>query len=100
MVVLNCRLPWQDRSESLHERRLEEVRHLVGTVEKGSLESLVMLDALQRLGIAYRFEEETQSILQEQHLISTYDGHRSSLYEVALRFRLLRQEGFFVPAGT
>ncbi|XP_031389611.1 (3S,6E)-nerolidol synthase 1-like isoform X2 [Punica granatum] len=92
--------PYQGGSEGLHKRRLKEVRHLIEKVEKGSLESLVMVDALQRLGIAYPFEEEIKSILHEQHLISSFDGHpsRDSLYEVALRFRLLRQEGYYLPA--
>ncbi|XP_031394968.1 (3S,6E)-nerolidol synthase 1-like isoform X2 [Punica granatum] len=87
-------------SEGLHRRRLKEVRHLLEKVEKGSLESLVMVDALQRLGIAYHFEEEIKSILHEHLLISTFDGYPGniSLYEASLRFRLLRQEGYFMPA--
>ncbi|OWM91364.1 hypothetical protein CDL15_Pgr000308 [Punica granatum] len=91
----------QDCFESLHARTLREVRHLVGKVEKGSLESLLMADALQRLGIDYHFEEEMQSLLREQFFISTFDGHRASnnsLHEVALCFRLLLQEGYYVPA--
>ncbi|KAK4786950.1 hypothetical protein SAY86_010783 [Trapa natans] len=106
----------QERFESLHETRLEEVRNLlVGmVVEKNkcsSLESLVMVDALQRLGIDYCFQDETRSILQEHHhhhhqMMMMPTGHdclnhrTSSLYEVALRFRLLRQEGYFVPADV
>ncbi|PKI33919.1 hypothetical protein CRG98_045689 [Punica granatum] len=90
-------MPVQGGSEGLHEWRLEEARHLIEKAGKGSLESLVMVDALQRLGIAYHFEEETQILLQEQLHISTYDGHPSrssnSLYEAALCFRHLRQEG-------
>ncbi|KAK4753254.1 hypothetical protein SAY87_022052 [Trapa incisa] len=95
--------------DSMHETRLEEVKSLLieMTLEKkgSSLESLEMLDALYRLGIAYRFEEEIRSILQEHHYhhhhrptMSTGGHGTSSLYEVALRFRLLRQEGYLVPA--
>ncbi|XP_031392247.1 probable terpene synthase 4, partial [Punica granatum] len=71
-------------------------------VEQRSLESLVMVDALQRLGIAYHFEEEMQILLQEHLLISTFDGHlgNSSLYEASLRFRVLRQEGYFMSASS
>lgn len=59
-----------------------------------------MIDAVQRLGIEYLFKDEIEEILRRQYIISsTCGGHLQDLQEVALRFRLLRQEGYYVPAG-
>ena len=57
-------------------------------------------DAVQRLGVAYHFEKEIEEALQ-----NTYDNNHciddinDDLYDVALRFRLLRQQGFNISCG-
>ncbi|XP_060971030.1 (3S,6E)-nerolidol synthase 1 isoform X1 [Cannabis sativa] len=66
-------------------------------------EGLKMIDAIQRLGIDYIFEEEIDKIIQSQSAYKFFrefehDHHHQDLYDVALRFRLLRQHGLFVPA--
>ncbi|KAG6573224.1 hypothetical protein SDJN03_27111, partial [Cucurbita argyrosperma subsp. sororia] len=65
------------------------------------LEALSLIDTAHRLGIAYRFQAEIDLILQRHYAASlnldvAYANHE--LYEVALRFRLLRQGGYFVPS--
>ncbi|XP_023542184.1 (3S,6E)-nerolidol synthase 1-like [Cucurbita pepo subsp. pepo] len=65
------------------------------------LEALTLIDAAHRLGIAYRFQAEIDLILQRHYAASlnldvSYANH--DLHEVALRFRLLRQGGYFVPS--
>ncbi|XP_024164160.1 (-)-alpha-pinene synthase [Rosa chinensis] len=63
---------------------------------------LKLIDAIQRLGMAYHFEREIEESLQ--HIHATYrdrdlyrdDGH---LYDVALLFRLLRQHGYQISSG-
>ncbi|KAI4296543.1 hypothetical protein L6164_036493 [Bauhinia variegata] len=68
------------------------------------IESLSMIDSIQRLGIEHHFEEEIQAALQRQQLMfgsQTYRGNDDhELSEVALQFRLLRQEGYWVHANV
>ncbi|KAL5579186.1 hypothetical protein UlMin_011628 [Ulmus minor] len=64
-----------------------------------SLEGLNLVDAVLRLGIDYHFQGEIQTILQNQYMFFVdHDG--DELYEVALRFRLLRQGGYYVSADV
>lgn len=59
-----------------------------------------MINAVQRLGIDYYFVEEIEAILKGHY--AKYIAHGDfghQLHEVALRFRLLRQQGYYVPAG-
>ena len=59
---------------------------------------LKLIDAVERLGLSYHFEKELEGALQ--HLYTTYnDHHDEDLHDVALRFRLLRQNGFYVSCG-
>nr|AIO10966.1 TPS03 [Liquidambar formosana]AMD82311.1 alpha, beta-caryophyllene synthase [Liquidambar formosana] len=69
---------------------------------KPSLEEMILIDALQRLGVAYHFENEI-----EEAIMSIYNTHGKyesdvddDLYVVALRFRLLRQKGFSVSCDV
>jgi (3S)-linalool synthase len=67
------------------------------------LQQLVMVDAMQRLGLAYHFQEEIEVILQKQYTRSSaYSGNDDGahqLFEVSLRFQLLRQQGYPVTPG-
>lgn len=62
---------------------------------------LVFLDAIERLGVAYHFEEEIEAILHNLYT-NHYDDHsyKDDLHYVSLHFRILRQHGFFVSFGT
>ncbi len=65
------------------------------------LDQLQLIDTLQRLGLAYHFEDEIKRILMS---ISTHDSYentrmREDLYATALEFRLLRQQGYKIPQG-
>lgn len=82
-----------------HSRKLKEFKHIFSVVGGNSFEGLAVIDAVQRLGIEFLFKDEIEEILRRQYVISsTYGGHLQDLQEAALRFRLLRQEGYYVPA--
>ncbi|RLM69371.1 alpha-humulene synthase-like [Panicum miliaceum] len=72
----------------------EEVTGLFGAC-KNVTEKLNLVDTLQHLGIDHLFEEPIATTLSSIH---NTEFNSSSLHEVALRFRLLRQHGFWVSA--
>ncbi|KAI3822623.1 hypothetical protein L1987_10218 [Smallanthus sonchifolius] len=67
------------------------------------LNTLELVDDLQRLGISYHFEDEIRDLLERIHYnyYKTHDKwNRLDLNLKALGFRLLRQHGYQVPQGT
>ncbi|OMO72195.1 hypothetical protein COLO4_27754 [Corchorus olitorius] len=78
-----------------HGNRLEEVkesaRKLLAST-KDPHEQLDLIDTLQRLGVAYHFENEIKHILAQLVDPNIADDLRT----VALQFRLLRQNGIFI----
>ncbi|XP_019174262.1 PREDICTED: (+)-epi-alpha-bisabolol synthase-like [Ipomoea nil] len=73
----------------------ESVRAMLETSATKPLEQLELIDALQRLGLSRHFTHEINNILASMHVhIDKHQNNGSSLYETALLFRLLRQEGF------
>lgn len=100
---LNASPNVEDESYIKHTQKLKEVRHLLHKVKEDPFEGLVAVDALQRLGIDYHFQEEIDSILKRHYMETTYFSSRyecRDLLEVSLAFRLLRQEGYYVPTDV
>ncbi|KAL5972786.1 hypothetical protein ACLOJK_039592 [Asimina triloba] len=65
---------------------------------KDSEQEIELINDLQRLGVAYKFEEEIEEALHRIYVsYSSIDYNDLSI--VALRFRLLRQEGYNVSPG-
>ncbi|GAY34271.1 hypothetical protein CUMW_010510 [Citrus unshiu] len=81
-----------------HAKKLEAVKHILIRVgDDDPFEGLAMIDTVQRLGIDYYFQDEIEQILQRQSIVFSNHGDRhNDLQEVALRFRLLRQQGYYV----
>ncbi|RVW33173.1 Valencene synthase [Vitis vinifera] len=81
----------QQRVEDLKE---EVKRELMVAAGKPS-QHLNFIDAVQRLGMAYHFEEEIEEAIG--HIYDNYhhsDDKYDDLCNVSLRFRLLRQQGY------
>lgn len=90
---------WQISDEEM----LDRVNQLKGEVSglfeacKNVVEKMDLVDVLQHLGIDHHFKEQIATTLSSIH---RGEFNSSSLHEVALRFRLLRQHGFWVSAST
>ncbi|XP_020554155.1 germacrene-D synthase-like [Sesamum indicum] len=76
-------------------RPKEMVRKVLARTPDNSYHKLELIDAIQRLGVGYHFEEEIDKFLQFTHdTYLEYSSKDNDLRIVALRFRLLRQHGY------
>ena len=76
--------------------KLKEDICLLFNTYSNEVERMHLVDAVQRLGIEHLFGVEIDTALSDIHG-SEFSG--SSLHEVALRFRLLREHGLWVSPG-
>ncbi|KAL6283824.1 hypothetical protein ACE6H2_014753 [Prunus campanulata] len=68
---------------------------------KNSSKKLELIDEIQRFGVSRHFENEVEEVLQQIHK-NSYGGNEENdfdLFTTALRFRLLRQQGYKVSCG-
>ncbi|KAL2496218.1 Alpha-humulene/(-)-(E)-beta-caryophyllene synthase [Forsythia ovata] len=83
--------------EQERQRLKEEVKKLLVATPDYPLHKLYLIDAIQRLGIGYHFETEIENSLK--YIYDTF--HESNdLRSCALRFRLLRQQGYYVSSDV
>lgn len=87
--------PLQRSEEWMTERANQLKREINGMFEAYNtvLEKINLVDTLQHLGIDHLFEEQIVAALSS---VQSAEFNSSSLHEVALRFRLLRQQGFWI----
>ncbi|XP_057539368.1 (-)-germacrene D synthase-like isoform X1 [Amaranthus tricolor] len=88
------------REQEVRELKEEVRRKLLG-IAKDYKERLILIDVVEQLGIAYHFEDEIEANLQHIYNYSKpNDQHEDDLHFVSLRFRLLRQHGFFASSDV
>nr|QYM90043.1 terpene synthase [Phalaenopsis bellina] len=98
--------PWDDRqlqslkitsfTGDVHVKRREELKEEVKWLikEKGFADQLELFDLLQKLGVAYHFEEEIKDWLHLMKSLEEELGMTKDAYAMALYFRLSREHGF------
>ncbi|KAJ9676250.1 hypothetical protein PVL29_024985 [Vitis rotundifolia] len=87
---------WDDQFIAYTPEDEKQVEDLKEEVRRDNPSQLLnFIDAVQRLGVAYRFEREIEESLQ--HIYDRFhdvDNTDDDLYNIALQFRLLRQQGY------
>ncbi|EXC44901.1 (-)-germacrene D synthase [Morus notabilis] len=76
----------------------DEVKRMFDVAAPNPSETLQLIDAIQRLGFAYHFENEITEKLKEINKI-TLEEFNDDPHIISLWFRLLRQEGYNVSCG-
>ncbi|XP_011005622.1 PREDICTED: valencene synthase-like isoform X2 [Populus euphratica] len=90
-------LPKDKVHEAIELQEIEKLREQFTRelLASNSSQQLDLIDAIQRLGVAYHFETEIEEALQ--HIYNNRIGMEDDdLYNTALGFRLLRQHGYNV----
>ena len=78
-----------------------DVRNLLTAPETKMVDTMNLIDTLERLGISYHFENEIEDKLQQFFDLNMdyNDDEAYDLYTVALHFRLFRQHGHPISTG-
>ncbi|KAM6581833.1 hypothetical protein CsatA_005607 [Cannabis sativa] len=65
------------------------------------LETLEFIDSIQRLGVSYYFENQIEVVLKDIcNKFHEENNDDDDLYVVALRFRLVRQQGYYMSCDV
>lgn len=75
-----------------------DVRSMLTAPENNMIDTMNLIDTLERLGVSYHFQNEIEEKLQQFFDLST-DYEAYDLYTVALHFRLFRQHGHPISTG-
>ncbi|KAL0398705.1 UNVERIFIED_CONTAM: Tricyclene synthase Oc15, chloroplastic [Sesamum radiatum] len=81
-----------------YEQKIEEIRQVLQSKgEDDPSESLILVDAIQRVGLSSYYEQEIETILRTRYVdsCSCIYGYYN-LHDVSLFFRLLRQHGHYI----
>ncbi|KAL1560794.1 Trehalose-6-P synthase/phosphatase complex synthase subunit [Salvia divinorum] len=83
-------------------KQKEMVRKLLAQTPDDSTYKLELIDVIQRLGVEYHFEKEIEESLKYIHDNYKHQNNKdiNDLRTVALRFRLLRQQGYNVSCDV
>ncbi|XP_022734539.1 (+)-delta-cadinene synthase isozyme A-like [Durio zibethinus] len=85
------------KTQLQYEELKQEVRRMLATTIDKPSQKLHLIDAVQRLGVAYHFEKEIEDALENIYHVDCNDIESDDdLYTTSVRFRLLREHGFNV----
>ncbi|XP_049408724.1 sesquiterpene synthase 12-like [Solanum stenotomum] len=76
----------------------ETIRKMLVEAPEGSEEKLVLIDAMQRLGMAYHFDNEIETSIRNIFYASQQND--DNLHVASLRFRLVRQQGHYMSSDV
>ncbi|KAG5601086.1 hypothetical protein H5410_032456 [Solanum commersonii] len=76
----------------------ETTRKMLVEAPEGSEQKLVLIDTMQRLGVAYHFNNEIETSIQ--NIFDASQQNDDNLYVVSLRFRLVRQQGHYMSSNV
>ncbi|CAA2980659.1 vetispiradiene synthase 2-like [Olea europaea subsp. europaea] len=77
-----------------------EVRSTLTASQKAMVQTMNLIDTLERLGVSHHFEDEIEELLERFFNLNTnYEDEAYDLYTVALHFRLFRQHGYRISCG-
>lgn len=103
-LILTLQKSTTDANLNKHVNELkDEVRNMLITAADNSndyVKMLELIDAIQRLGVSYHFENEVDENLRlifDRFAVSAEE--EDDIYAASLRFRLLRQQGYNVSCG-
>ncbi|KAK4478093.1 hypothetical protein RD792_017358 [Penstemon davidsonii] len=79
----------------------EEVRSLLMAEENNTtIETIILIDTIERLGLGYHFEDEIEKQLQQIYKFHHMNSQEYDLDTTALQFRLLRQHRYNIPCDV
>ncbi|XP_055830648.1 sesquiterpene synthase 9-like [Solanum dulcamara] len=83
----------------------ETIMKMLVETPDNSAHKLMLIDAMQRLGVAYHFDNEIETSIQNifdttMSQLQSRSENDDNLYVVSLRFRLLRQQGHYITSDV
>lgn len=81
----------------------EKVRQMLVETPDNSTQKLVLIDTIQRLGVAYHFENEIKTSIQnifDEFEQNKNEDNNDDLCVVALRFRLVRRQRHYMSSDV
>ncbi|KAL0435391.1 UNVERIFIED_CONTAM: Gamma-cadinene synthase [Sesamum radiatum] len=90
----------QEKHAEAIEGLKEEARSMLMAEGSTVVDKLILIDTLERLGVAYHFDQEIEDQLQEIFQFHSKDENDYDLFTTSLQFRLLRQHRHFVSCGV
>nr|QIQ56006.1 5-hydroxyviscidane synthase 3 [Eremophila lucida] len=90
----------QERCEEAIEALKEDVKSMVTAKDCKPLDKMILIDTIERLGVAYMFEQEIEEQIEQIYKFQAEDGSDKDLFTTALYFRLFRQHGYNVPSSV